>query len=128
MKRYQIVTVDPLNTEGKWVVPGTYTLESARKLVDAYNRVEDKRVAFIQGEEQRRQRHAYYLELTFASGTVHRQWIREHLPEKAIRRVIRAMGSRLSTVRLWWCRDDYELGDLPLLEYRRLGGVFRKVA
>jgi hypothetical protein len=37
------------------------------------------------------------------------------------------MGRRLGSVRLWQCRDDYELGDPPLLEYRRMGGMFRKV-
>jgi hypothetical protein len=32
--------------------------------------------------------------------------------------VIRRMGSRLLSVRLWWCRFDYELGDSPLLTDR----------
>ena len=128
MKRYQIVTVDPLNTDGKWVFPGTYTLESARKLVDAYHETEESRVAFIEGKEQRRQRRAYYLELEYVSGLVRRQWIREYLPEKAVQQVIRRNGSRLSSVRLWWCRDDWQLGEPPMLHYRRCGGTFRKVA
>lgn len=125
MKRYKIVTVDPLNTDGEWVFPGTYTLDTARKLVDAYHEMDHIRVAFIEGREQRRQRRAYYLELTFISGLVRRQWIREYLPEKAIRHVIRRT---LRSVRLWWCRDDHQLEDPPLLDYRRFNGVFRNVA
>lgn len=128
MKRYKIVTVDLSNTDAKWVVPGTYTLETARKLVTAYRKLGDKRVAFIEEIEQRRRRRACFLELTFDSGLVRRQWICEYLPEKAIQQVIRRSDGRLSSVRLWWCRDDCRLGDPPLLDYRRLGGVFRKVA
>jgi len=127
MKRYRVVTVDPLNTEAKWVVPGTYTLNSARRLVTAYRKLARDRVAFLEDTEPRKQRHTYYLELTFASGLVRRQWIREYLPEKAIQQMIRRMGSRLCAIQLWWCRDDRELGDPPLLEYRRTGGMFGKV-
>ena len=126
MKRYRVVTVDPLNTEGKWVVPGTYTLESTRRMVNLHRKLAGGREASIEETEPRNQRHAYYVELTFDSGLFRRQWIREYLPEKAVRQTIRRMGSRLSSVRLWWCRDDYELGDPPLLEYRRMGGMPRE--
>lgn len=127
MERYKIVTVDPLNTDGKWVVPGTYTLDTARTLVTGIRKLNDKRAAFIEESEQRKRRHLYYLELTFESGLVRRQWISEYLPEKAIQQVIRRAGRRVSSIRLWWCRDDYHMGDPPLLDYRRQGGVFRKV-
>lgn len=127
MRRYRVVTVDPLNTEGKWVVPGTYTLESARRMVNLHRKLAGGREASIEETEPRKQRHPYYAELTFDSGLVRRQWIREYPPEKAVQQTIRRMGSRLTAVRLWWCRDDYELGDPPLLEYRRMGGMFRKV-
>ena len=127
MKRYRVVTVAPLNTERKWVVPGTYTLESSRRMVNLHRKLAGGREASIEETEPRKQRHAYYVELTFDSGLVRRQWIREYPPEKAIQQVNRRMGSRQSSVRLWWCRDDYELGDPPLLEYPRPGSVLGKV-
>ncbi len=77
--------------------------------------------------DPRKQRHAYYVELPFDSGLVRRQWIREYPSEKVAQQVVRRMGSRLKSVRLWWCRHDYELGNPPLLEYRRMGGVFGRV-
>lgn len=96
--------------------------------MDTYNEMERIRVAIIEGREQRRQRHAHYLELTFISGLIRRQWIREYLAEKAIGQVIRRTGNQLRSVRLWWCRDDYRLQDPPLLDYCRFGVVFRKIA
>jgi hypothetical protein len=55
MKRYRIVIVDPLNTEVEWLVPGTYTLESTWRLVEAYNKIEENWVVFLEGKELRKQ-------------------------------------------------------------------------
>ena len=57
-----------------------------------------------------------------------RQWIRKYPPEKAFQQVILRMGIRLSSVRVWWCRADYELGDLPPLKSPWVGGVLREMA
>jgi hypothetical protein len=95
-------------------------------MVSLHRKLAGGREAAIEETEARKQRHPYYVELTFDSGLVRRQWIREYPPEKAVQQVLRSMGSRLSPIRLWWCPDDYELGDAPLPEYRRLCGMFGK--
>jgi len=123
--RYRLWTVDPLNTDDEQPVFGTFSLTSAKRIVELYSRRADcDRVAVIRPTRcEVPEDHAWYVRLKFRSDQKRDRvrFLVARDPSDAARQLI-ARHTDLAWLAVWLFREDYAVGSPPMLLAHREQG------
>lgn len=117
--RYRLWTVDPLNTDDEQPVFGTFSLASAKRIVELYNRRPDcDRVAVIRPVAvEVPVDHAYFAALQFESGQHEEVHVVANDAYAAARGILHSRHQDgIAAVGLWLFQQDRDGGSLPLIQ------------